>query len=101
MNYKQIVERLSLLRTKKNLSSRELGGMIGNSDTYFYKVEDNTIILNLPKFLEILEALEISTEEFFYEDLDKYKKDKELLDVLHSLSKEELDALITLLKRKR
>lgn len=88
---------MSLLRTKKKLSSRELGGMIGNSDTYFTRL--NNTILNLPKFLEILEALEISTEKFFYEDLDKYKKDKELLEVLHSLSKEELDALIILLKR--
>ena len=101
MNYKQIIERLSLLRTRKNLSSREFGNMLGNSDTYFYKIEDNSIIFNLPKFLEILEALEIGTEEFFYDDFDNYKKDKEILGLTKSLSQEEFDALITLLKRKK
>ena len=101
MDYKQIIERLSLIRTRKNLSSRELGRMIGNSDTYFYKVEDGSIILNLPKLLEILEALEISTEEFFYDDFENYKKDKEILGITKSLSKEELEALVVLLKRKK
>ena len=101
MNYKQIIERLSLIRTRKNLSSREFGRMIGNSDTYFYKIEDGSIILNLPKLLEILEALEISTEEFFYDDFENYKKDKELLSITKSLSKEELGALVVLLKRKK
>lgn len=101
MNYKQIVERLSLIRTRKNLSSRELGLMLGNSDTYFYKVEDGSIVLNVPKLCEILEALEVDTEEFFYDDFDDYKKDKELLGITKSLSKEELEALILLLKRKQ
>ncbi len=101
MDYKQIVERLSLIRTRKNLSSREFGRMLGNSDTYFYKVEDGSIILNMPKFCEILEALEIETEEFFYEDFDNYKRDKEILEITKSLSKEELEALILLLKRKK
>ena len=100
MNYKQIVERLSLIRTRKNLSSRELGLMLGNSDTYFYKVEDGSIVLNVPKLCEILEALEVDTEEFFYDDFDNYKKDKEFLGITKSLSTEELEALILLLKRK-
>ena len=100
MNYKQIVERLSLIRTRKNLSSRELGLMLGNSDTYFYKVEDGSIVLNVPKLCEILEALEVDTEEFFYDDFDNYKKDKEILGITKSLSREELEALILLLKRK-
>lgn len=101
MTYKQIIERLSFLRTKKNMSAREFGIILGNSDTYFYKVEDGSIIINLPKFLEMLEALEIDTEQFFYNDLENYKKDKEILDLTKNLSKEELEALILLLKRKK
>ncbi len=101
MDYRHIIERLSLIRTKKNLSSRELGRILGNSDTYFYKVEDKSIILNLPKFLEILEILEIGTEEFFYEDFENYEKDKEVLKFIKSLSKEEFDALVTLFNRKK
>lgn len=101
MDYKQIIERLSLIRTRKNLSSREFGRMLGNSDTYFYKVEDGSIVINLPKLIEMLDALEIDTEEFFYNDFDNYKKDKEILEITKSLSKEEFEALITLLKRKK
>ena len=75
--------------------------MLGNSDTYFYKVEDRSIILSVPKLCEVLETLEIETEEFFYNDLDNYKRDKEILEITKSLSKEELEALILLLKRKK
>ncbi len=100
MDYDEIIERLSLTRTRKNLSSRKLGRLLGNSDTYFYKVEDGSIILNMPKFLEILETLEITPEEFFYKDFENYKRDKEILKITKSLSKEELEALVILLKRK-
>ena len=100
MEYKEIVDRLSLIRTSKNLSARELGLMLGNSETYFYKIENGSIILTLPKFLEILNTLEISTEEFFYDDFQNYKIDKEQLKIIKSLSKEELQALTLLLKRK-
>lgn len=101
MDYKQIVERLSLIRTSKNLSSREFGRMLGNSDTYFYKVEDGSIILSMPKFCEVLDALEVSTEEFFYNDFNNYKRDKEILEITKGLTKEEFEALILLLKRKK
>lgn len=101
MEYKQIVERLSLLRTKKNLTAHEVGLMLGNSDTYFYKVENGEITLNIPKFLEILEILEIDTEHFFYNDFENYERDKQIIKITKNLSKEELDALILLLKRKK
>lgn len=65
MYYKQIVNRLTDLRVKKNLTARELGKRLGNSDTYVYKVEDCTIVLSVPKFLEILKILDVSIEEFF------------------------------------
>lgn len=64
MDYKQIIERLSLIRTRKNLSSREFGRMLGNSDTYFYKVEDGSIIISLPKLLEMLELWRLILKNF-------------------------------------
>lgn len=100
MTYKQIVERLSLIRTEKNLSARELGLRLGNSETYFYKIENGSIILSMPKLLEILDLFNISTEEFFYEDMQRFEKDQEILRITKSLTSEELDSLIVLLKRK-
>lgn len=100
MTYKQIVERLSLIRTEANLSARELGLRLGNSETYFYKIENGSIILSTPKLLEVLELLGVSTQHFFYDDYQRYEKDQELLKITKSLTSEELDSLIVLLKRK-
>lgn len=101
MDYKQIIERLSLIRTKNDLTARKFGRMLGNSDTYFYKIEDGSIVLSLPKFLEMLEALNITPEQFFYDDLDNYENDQQLLSLIKTLSKDERDALTLLLKRKK
>lgn len=49
--------------------------------------------------LEILEALELKTEEFFYDDFSNYEKDRNILEITKSLSKEEFEALVILLKR--
>ncbi len=62
--------------------------MLVNSDTYFYKVESGSIIINLPKLIDILNALEVSTEEFFYNDIENYKNDKETIELKKHLSKE-------------
>ena len=99
MDYKQIIERLSLIRTRKNLSSREFGQMLGNSDTYFYKIEDKSIILNVPKLLEVLETLEIDTEEFFYEDFENYKEQKELIENYKKLSNENKETIKNLINK--
>lgn len=99
MNYKEIVQKLSLIRTKKNLSARELSLMLGKSESYFYKIERHDVILSVPMLLEILEALELKTEEFFYDDFSNYEKDRNILEITKSLSKEEFEALVILLKR--
>lgn len=101
MDYKEIVQRLSLIRTRKNMSSIELSKLLGNSNTYFYKVEGGSIILNIPKLLEILEVLGVSTEEFFYKDFDNYENDINVLNAIKKLSREELDSLLILLKCKQ
>ena len=64
LTYKEIVNRLSYFRVRKNLSARELALRMGHSETYFYKVENGSIVLNLPTFLSVLEVLEVSTAVF-------------------------------------
>lgn len=86
LTYKEIITRIAIFRNKKDMSARELALRIGHSETYFYKVENGSIILNLPTFLETLEALEITTEEFFYSKIDMYEKDKEMLNKIQQLS---------------
>ena len=86
LTYKEIITRIAIFRNKKDMSARELALRIGHSETYFYKVENGSIILNLPTFLETLEALEITTEEFFYGKIDAYEEDKNMLNKMQQLS---------------
>lgn len=98
MNYKQIVERISLIRSRKNIKPKPFGEMLGNSETYFYKIENQSITLSVPKLLEVLELLEIETEEFFYNDLDNFKQDKEMISLFKSLSSENKEMVVGLMK---
>lgn len=100
MEYKNIVERLSQIRTVKKLSSRELGLMIGKSDTYFYKIENQSIKLSVLKLLEILETLEVDTEKFFYKDFYNYEEDMKILSLIKSMPESKKQNLIELLKNK-
>ena len=47
----------------------------------------------------MLDALEISPANFFYPDIDNYKRDMAVLNLTKSLSKEKLEALTMFLKR--
>jgi len=97
MDYKNIIEKLSLIRTERKLSSRAFGRMLGNSDTYFYKIENGSIILTLPKFLEVLDALEVTPEEFFWQDLQKYEEQKNLIKNFEKLSSESKETILKLI----
>lgn len=98
LTYKEIITRLAIFRNKKNLSARELGLRMGHSETYFYKVENESIILNLPSFLEALDVLEVSTSEFFYEDLTNYETNKEVIKLFNDLSANNQSTIIELMK---
>lgn len=95
MTYKDIINKISLLRTSKNISAYDLSLMLGHNQTYFYKVEKGLIKIDLETFLEILTILGVSTFEFFcpdvYQDANNIKLFKELND-------KEVDAVLTLLK---
>ena len=55
----------------------------------------------MPKLLEILEVLEVPVEEFFYKNIQQYREDMEVQNILRTLSKEEFKALMLLLERKK
>lgn len=100
MDYQQIIERLKLIRMRNHISAKDLGKLLGNSYTYFYKVEDGSIILSMPKLLEVLQLLGVTTEEFFYDDFENYKIDKEILEISKSLTKPEIDTMYHLLRKR-
>lgn len=54
---------------------------------------------SLSTLLEILEVCGVSPEEFFYYDMDAYKKDKELIDFFATLSLKQKNAILNLYDR--
>ena len=73
MTEKQIIEKIGYYLNLRNISSYKLGYMLGHAKTYFYRIESGEIQLTLQTFLEILDILQVSTEEFFENHIDAYE----------------------------
>lgn len=98
MSYKEIIEKISRIRTAKNISAYDLSLRLGHNQTYFYRVEKGLIKIDLDTFLDILTILDVSTFEFFCPDV---YKDVENIKLLKSLNEKETEAVLTLLKLRK
>ena len=96
---KDVIQRIGYFRNKANLSARELSLRLGKHDGYINKLESKDFNLPTSMLLEILEALEITPAEFFADDYANYKYDKEILDLLKTMSKEKRDNLLLFIKK--
>ena len=99
MEMKEVIQRIGYFRNKANLSARELSLRLGKHDGYINKLESKDFNLPTSMLLEILEALEITPVEFFADDYTNYKNDKEILDLLKTMSKEKRDNLLLFIKK--
>ncbi|MCM1306904.1 MAG: helix-turn-helix transcriptional regulator [Bacteroides sp.] len=98
MNTDDLVQRISYFRNKKNLSARELSLRIGKSDTYINQIEGRNFTISLPVLFDIIDALELSCEEFFADNYANYHQDKEILNLLKNLSADRKNSFIDLMK---
>lgn len=98
MDMNTLLQRIGYFRNKKNLSARELSLRIGKSDTYINQVENKNFRISLPVLFEIIDALEVSCAEFFSDNYKSFQQDKEILDVLRSLSPGRKNSFLDLMK---
>lgn len=98
MDMNTLLQRIGYFRNKMNLSARELSLRIGKSDTYINQVENKNFRISLPVLFEIIDALEVSCAEFFSDNYKSFQQDKEILDVLRSLSPERKNSFLDLMK---
>ena len=98
MDLKEIVRRVGYFRNRANLSARALSLTIGKNSAYITKMEAGEFEPSMKIILDIIEACNTTPEEFFYEDLNTYKIDKENLNLIKNLSKQKKVALKELLK---
>ena len=98
MEMKDLIQRIGYFRNKANLSARELSLRIGKHEGYINKLESKDFNLPTTMLLEIIETLKITPAEFFADDYTNYENDKEILDLLKTMSKDKRENLLSFIK---
>lgn len=96
--YNDIIDKLSYFRVQKNLSAREVGLRMGKSESWFYRVENKEIKLNLKNLLNLLDVLGISAFELFYYDVRKLNEDIEIQNNIKKLDLNKKQAVNNFIK---
>ena len=96
MDLDDILIRIKQARDKANLSARELSLRLGKNSSYITKLEAREFEPSMKIVLEIIETCGISPEEFFYYDMTKYSKDKQLFSYFKKLTDKQKQAILNL-----
>ncbi len=99
ITYEDLLYRIGYFRNKNNLSARETSLRMGLGDAYINRIERNVVEMKVKTLLDFFDLVEINGVEFFYPNLEEYEKDKELIEILSTLSKDSKQTLIDLAKK--
>ena len=81
MTLEELIERIGYIRNRANLSARKLSLAIGKNAGYIHMLETNrNFAPTFETLLEILDACNTDTEEFFYYSIPAYRHDKEIIE---------------------
>ena len=98
MDEKDFSMRLAKLRTKKNVSAREMSLSIGQNQGYINHIESGQGTPSLSGIFYICEYLGITPSQFFDFDLKNPEKLNKINEYLKKLNDEQLNALEMFLK---
>lgn len=98
MEEKDFALRLATLRTKKNVSAREMSLAIGQNPGYINHIETGQGTPSLSGIFYICEYLGITPSEFFDFDSSNPAKFNKIMEYLKLLNDEQLDIIENLLK---
>ena len=98
MDEKQFALRLAQLRSKKNVSAREMSLAIGQNAGYINNIELGKSLPSLPGVFYICDYLGISVSEFFDLDSKNPPKLDEIISDLKKLDDRQLESISTLIK---
>lgn len=98
MNEKDFAERLAMLRTKKNVSAREMSLSIGQNPGYINHIETGQGTPSLTGLFYICEYLGITPHEFFDIESSNPAKTAEINKLLKKLTDEQLEIVENLIK---
>ncbi|MCL2228379.1 MAG: helix-turn-helix domain-containing protein [Firmicutes bacterium] len=96
----EIIERISKLRTRANLSARALSQRIDLNDGYINRLESKKDFLpSVEVLLKIIEVCNSSPAEFFYRDMDAYKSDLPIIELLDAVDQNSKTLVKELIQR--
>lgn len=98
MEQQDFINRLIQLRMEKNVSAQEMSLGIGQNRGYINGLENGRSFPKMQTFFYICEYLSISPEQFFQTDVPNPAKLSEVIKMEMTLSSEELDILISMIK---
>lgn len=91
-------ERLSALRTKKNVSAREMSLALGQNESYINRIENKKAFPSMQIFFYICEYLEITPRDFF--DIEPYEPKilNDFIDDIYKLNPSQFNIIYDLVK---
>jgi transcriptional regulator with XRE-family HTH domain len=99
MDLKEIIERISYIRTRANLSARELSIRIDKNESYINRLEyRKNFEPSITVINDVAEACGSSLAELFYYNISQYETDKEIIELLKITSDKKKQAIIDILK---
>ena len=99
MDLQYIRERISVLRTKKNVSEYRMSTDLGHSKSYMQSISSGRSMPSLGEFLYICEYLGVTPKEFFDEDMKEPQLVQRLYELIRNMSEADLNVLISTAER--
>ncbi len=94
-----IRERISYLRTCKNISEYKMSLDLGHSKSYIQSISSGKSLPSMSEFLYICEYLGVTPKEFFDTENEAPIKLQQLYKTAKNLPSEDIDALILVAER--
>lgn len=99
MDFQFIRDRISVLRTKKDVSEYKMSTDLGHSKSYMQNISSGRSMPSLGEFLYICEYLGVTPKEFFDEDIKEPQLVQRLYQLTRNMSEADLNVLISTAER--
>lgn len=99
MDENYIRDRISEIRTKKNISEYKMSLDLGHSKSYIQSISSGKSLPSLSEFLYICDYLGVTPKEFFDDTVTEPALVNELYNLTKEMSKDDILVLINTAKR--
>lgn len=99
ITYDDVINRIGYFRNEQKLSQRAVSDMLDQNKQFMYTIENKTVQLKVKTLLNFCDIVGISIYDFFYLGKDFNQNDKNILELYGSLSAEDKQMVVELMKK--